>query len=544
MPVVHDDSEDHVDVVLPDSDLVKSELFDKSFDPFSKSLEKVKNYRGLNGATKKRISRTIQKGMSGLTIAGSDEPLATGIDGAYSKGRLDKYDTGYDVFDVVEPDYNLDYLAKLYEISPSHKAAVDAKVTNIVGLGYSFVESELTKEKMSSIEDEEQLKKARKKVTRSKIDLNNWLDSLNSEEPFVETLRKFLTDYETVGNGYLEVGRTVSGDIGYLGHLPATTIRRRVNKDGYVQIVAGVTTFFRNFQDISTKNPIGDDPRPNEIIHISKYTPNNSYYGMPDVVSARNAVAGEEFASRFNLDYFEHKAVPRYIIVVKNAKLSDAAEKKLVNFLQTGLKGQHHRTIYVPLPADNEGKQVEFKLEPIEASITDASFTKYKEMNRSEILMSHRVPLAQIGNLEGMSVGGSRDAARMFKEQVCRPVQDIVEKRLRPLFREKTNAFEFDLNELTLTDEETASRINERMLRWDVITPNEVRESALSRAPREGGDDPVGVFSQIQEKGAASELSGRVPSPSSVNQSERSGGPDNDSSDRSRNPRGEGRQTP
>jgi PBSX family phage portal protein len=537
MRAVHDDSQDEVSVVLPDVEVTKSELTKWDTDPFAKSLEKVKDYSGLSATTKKRISRNITKSAG---IVGSDKPLAEGRSGAQSKALIDKYASGYGAFDVVEPDYNLDYLAKLYEISPAHRAAVDAKVTNIVGLGYHFTESLSTKEKLSEVDDESELHRIRLRINRSKKNLLNWLDSLNDEETFIETLRKFMIDYETIGNGYLEVGRTVSGEIGYIGHIPATTVRRRIHKDGYVQIVAGRTIFFRNFQDLNMKNPIGDDARPNELIHIAKYTPTNSYYGVPDVISARNAVAGEEFASRFNLDYFEHKAVPRYIIVVKNAKLSGESERKLVNFLQTGLKGQHHRTIYVPLPADSEGKQVEFKLEPVEASITDASFTKYKGMNRDEILMTHRVPLSQVGNMTG-GIGAARDGSRMFKEQVCRPIQDIIEKRLAPLFKEKTNAFEFMLDELTLTDEETTSRINERYLRWDVVSPNEVRDD-IGMNSRDGGDHTVGIFSQKMGDQTDTRRV-RQSESASTRDSERSGGPDADGSDRSRNTSGEGRQT-
>lgn len=537
MRAIHDDSPDEVSVVLPDVQVVKSDLDKWDTDPFSKSLERVKEYSGINATTKRRITRNLQKYAG---IVGKEKPLAEGRGDSRSKSLIDKYASGYGAFDVVEPPYNLDYLAKLYEISPAHRAAVDAKITNIVGLGYHFTESLSTKEKITEIDSESELHRVRLRINRSKRNLDNWLDSLNSDETFIETLRKFLIDYETIGNGYLEVGRTTSGEIGYIGHISATTVRRRIHKDGYVQIVAGRTTFFRNFQDLDMSNPIGDDPRPNELIHLAKYTPTNSYYGVPDVISAKNAVAGEEFASRFNLDYFEHKAVPRYIIVVKNARLSGESEKKLVNFLQTGLKGQHHRTIYVPLPADSEGKQVEFKLEPVEANITDASFTKYKVVNRDDILMAHRVPLSQVGFMSG-SLGATRDASKMFKEQVCRPIQAIVEKRLDPFFKEKTNAFEFLLNELTLTDEETSSRIHERHLRWDVITPNEVRDDIGLNA-RDGGDHPVGIFSQKMGDQSDSKRVRQSESGSTRDQ-ERNGGPDAPDSDRSRNPEGEGRQT-
>jgi PBSX family phage portal protein len=546
MPAIHDDTPDDetIEIVVPSAS--QSEPIVEFNDPFSKSIDKLKDYQGLSATTKRRLSRHIQKSISGM--AGEDKPLAVGKGNSKSKARIDKFATGYGAFDVVEPPYNLDYLAKIYEISPAHKAAVDAKVTNTVGLGYEFLESAITHEKMSDITGKDQLEKARRKITRARLSLEKWLEEVNSEEPFLETLRKFSTDYEALGNGYLEVGRTTTGEIGYIGHLSASTIRRRVEKDGYVQIVAGRATFFKNYGDRDTKDPIGEDSNPNEILHIMKYSPTNSYYGVPDVVASKNAIAGEEFASRFNLDYFEHKAVPRYIVLLKNARLSAQSEKRLVDFLQTGLRGQNHRTVYIPLPADSDGKQVEFKLVPVEANITDASFTKYHEQNRDEILLAHRTPLPQVGISAGLSMGASKDAARMFKEQVCRPIQDVIEKKIQQVFKEKTNVFEFHLKELTLTDEDTSSRINERMLRWDVISPNEVREG-LGLPATEVGDKLVGVMSQAKEKSktdskgrAGMGPEGQLANQTRTRDAERSGGPDTAGSDRSRNAAGEGRQ--
>lgn len=541
MSAVHvkDQTDDEIEVFVPrvpdnaDQSL-DEKIMSVSTDPFTRPLEKVKTLKGLSPTTKRRITRHIKK------FADNNQPKAEGKGGAKSKAKTDKFATGYGAFDVVEPPYNLEYLAKLYEISPAHMAAVDAKVTNTVGLGYSFVESRKTEQKVSRVVDEARLERIRVRIDNARRYLDEWLDDLNNQETFIEVLRKVMTDLETTGNGYFEIGRTTQGAIGYIGHIHSTTIRRRVLKDGYVQIVAGRATFFRNYGDDETTDPIGEDSRPNEIIHLSKYTPSNSYYGVPDILSARNAVAGEEFASRFNLDYFEHKAVPRYIVVLKNAKLSRTAEQNLVNFLQSGLKGQHHRTMYVPLPADNEEKKVEFKLEPVEANITDASFTKYKTMNRDEILMSHRVPLPQVGYTSNISLGASKDSARMFKEQVCRPWQDIFEKRLKPLFRERTDAFDFHLTELTLTDEETASRVHERYLRWEVVTPNEIREW-LGKKGRAGGDSTVGVLAQAEARKDNGEK--QQANQSRRRDSDRSGGPDADQSDRSRNPKGEGRST-
>jgi PBSX family phage portal protein len=406
--------------------------------------------------------------------------------------------TGYAMFDLIEPPYNLDYLSKIYEISPYNYAAINAKVSNIVGLGHDFVETRKTQEAFDNITDERALERARRKLNRLRQDLYDWLEECNEEETFTETLIKAYTDVEATGNGYLEIGRTSAGKIGYIGHIPAKTMRVRRLRDGFIQLLYGKAVFFRNFGDQETPNPIdGGLERPNEIIHLKKYTPTNNYYGIPDIIASQNAMAGNEFAGKYNLDYFENKAVPRYIITVKGAKLSTESERKLLEFFQVGLKGKNHRSLYIPLPPDSPDSKVEFKMEPIEAGTQESSFNTYRKMNRDEILLAHRVPINKIGTPEGINLAAARDADKTFREQVCRPAQMNLEKKMNKIISEMTDALLLKFNELTLTDEDTQSKIDERYLRMQVITPNEVR-IRMGMVPIDGGDKVVELKPQQQ----------------------------------------------
>ena len=458
----------------------------KSVDEFNIEGEDLMKVSGLGTSFRRKVSRELQKRF-------------TGIDGtATQQNLLQQAITGYNMFDLIQPVYNLEYLARIYEISPYNYAAINAKVANIVGLGFDFVETRKTKEAFDNIEDEKQLERARRKLNKLRQDLMDWLEDCNDEETFKETLIKVYTDVEATGNGYLEIGRTSAGKIGYIGHIPSKTMRVRRLRDGFIQLLYGKAVFFRNYGDQETPNPItGGEERPNEIIHIKKYTPMNNYYGIPDIIAAQNAMAGNEFAGKYNLDYFENKAVPRYIITVKGAKLSPESERKLLEFFQVGLKGKNHRSLYVPLPADTPDNKVEFKMEPVEAGAQDSSFNTYRKMNRDEILLSHRVPINKIGTPEGINLAAARDADKTFREQVCRPAQDILEKKLNKLIEEMTDALILKFNELTLTDEDTMSKIDERYLRMQVITPNEVR-IRKGMVPIDGGDAVVQLKPQQQ----------------------------------------------
>jgi PBSX family phage portal protein len=413
-----------------------------------------------------------------------------GLDGAQSKeiNPGDVFRNGYGMFDVITPPWNLYELANYYDTSFANHAAIDAKVENIVGLGYDFKLSERTMLRLEANEDREAVKRARNRIERARIELRDWLETLNDEESFTHTLTKFYTDVQATGNGYLEIGRTTKGEIGYVGHIPSTTMRVRRLRDGYVQIIGNKVVYFRNF-GARNQNPITDDNRPNEIIQYKEYSPLNTFYGIPDIMSAISSLHGDQLASQYNIDYFGNKAVPRYVVTLKGAKLSADAEDKMFRFLQTSLRGQSHRTLYIPLPGDTESNKVEFKMEPIEAGIQEASFNEYRIRNRDDILVAHQVPLSKIGGGDASSIASALSQDRTFKEQVARPAQKNLEKMINKIVKEKTDILEFKFNELTLTDEIAQSQIIERYVKTQVMTPNEARQQ-LGLPQRPDGDDP------------------------------------------------------
>ena len=85
--------------------------------------------------------------------------------------------------------------------------------------------------------------------------------------------------------------------------------------------------------------------------------------------------------------------------------------------------------------------------------------------------------------------------SKTFKEQVTRPAQDILQKKISGIIAEKTDLFKLVFNELTLTDEDTQSKIDERYLRMQVLLPNEVR-TKLGLPPIPSGDTPVKLTGQ------------------------------------------------
>ena len=508
----------------------------KEQDPFNKSWDNLKDYSGLDQNFRRRTARNIGKALDVTSQAYMDSANTTpsGVDAgskAINPGTV--YRNGYGLFDVITPPYNLYELANFYDTSFANHAAIDAKVANIVGLGYSF---EVTDRTMLSFEGKEQsaTDKARKRIERMKLEMRDWLENLNDDDSFTKTMEKVYTDVESTGNGYLEIGRTVNGEIGYVGHIPSTTVRIRRLRDGYMQIIGQKVVYFRNF-GAKNPNPVTSDPRPNEIIHIKEYSPLNTYYGIPDIIAALPSLIGDQLASQYNIDYFENKAVPRYVVTLKGAKLSGEAEDKMFRFLQTGLKAQSHRTLYIPLPGDTDQNKVEFKMEPIENGIQDGSFKEYRKQNRDDILVAHQVPISKLGGTDSAAIAASIAQDRTFKEQVSRPAQGHLNKVISKIIKEKTDILELRFNELTLTDEITQSQILERYVKTQVMMPNESRE-AIGLPQHPDGDTPFEMSPRQATDARANAAGNRARDTERTNS--QSDGP---ATTTGRNPQGEGR---
>ena len=129
--------------------------------------------------------------------------------------------------EVKEPPYDLDALAALYETHATNKACVDAKATNIAGIGYRF----------GSVSGTEP-------SAENRALLERLFGDCNPEMTFTEVLRSVWTDVEALGNGYLEITRNSLRELDGFYHVPATTVRVRTDHSGFVQIRDGRTREF------------------------------------------------------------------------------------------------------------------------------------------------------------------------------------------------------------------------------------------------------------------------------------------------------------
>ena len=171
----------------------------------------------------------------------------------------------------------------------------------------------------------------------------------------------------------------------------------------------------------------------------------------------------------------------------------------MINYFRNEVKGRNHGTLVIPIPS-SIGSDADIKFEKLESNVQDASFDKYRKSNRDEILVANRVPAPKVGVYDNANLAVSRDADKTFKTQVIGPDQAVIEKRINKIIQEFTDLLTLRFKRIDLVDEDIQSRIYDRYLRTEVVSPNEVR-SELGLPEREDGDVVLPFPTKIKKEG-------------------------------------------
>lgn len=402
--------------------------------------------------------------------------------------------------ELIAPPYNMEELVGLLERCTDHFRCVKAKADDVTGLFYRLIPKEgVDPGDKQFLEDRQKLKE--------------FFDRACPNSSFIEMMTRVQFDYESVGSGFFEVTRDISGVPSHLYHVPASTIRIKKNGLGFVQKIGEKKIHFLPYgtkyhkEDGGHKPALFIDPETGkiirnmtkvaaaesatEIIQLCNYHPKSPFYGLPDVVPALSALVGNICAAKYNISFFENNAIPACIITIKGADLSPELEAAIKEFFSIEIKGKPHRSLTIPVPFDD----VEVTVTPLDVNIKDQSFTLYKRDNRDEVLRAHGVHPARIGIIErgALAADSGLSQAENYKNSVVEPSQHKVETRITDLlirdgFGIETVVFKFQ--DLDIRDKEKESRLGLDQVKAGCLTVNEFRTEILGKDPVYGGDDP------------------------------------------------------
>lgn len=365
---------------------------------------------------------------------------------------------------IIQPEINIEALARISENSDILQTCIEAYKTNIVGFGYNLDYNFDYKEETSKnkIADEDW----------SKYEL--FLKYCNFDERFTGVLKKFIADRELLGYATMECISDEGGEISELQHIPSHTIRlckesnpieieeiitdskgneRKIKRwkkfKKFVQMVGSKQVYFKELGDPRKLNrktgeyleegkEINVDDEANSIIFDNIYCPYTPY-GLPRYIGVLIKMMGSRSADELNFKYFDEGRHIPLAIVVENGQLTQDS----VDLLEgaRGSEAQHKYLILEAEAFDNDLNMEESKsnvkihFEKLaEIMQEDALFLEYLDNNRDAVRSSFRIAPIYTGDTQDYNKATAETAKQITEEQTFEPARedlaDLLNKKL------------------------------------------------------------------------------------------------------------------
>lgn len=237
---------------------------------------------------------------------------------------------------LYEPPVTLDTLAKALRVNPMHSSAIEFKRNT---LNYAISASPL--------------------LSRS-------------------DLKRFIQDYLTLGNGYLQVIRNYRGlgSTVKLKHLPALYMRRRED--------LGWSYKPRAYDDEGRI-----DYKHGQVFHLGDYDIAQEIYGLPSHISALTSIWLNDDATLFRRQYYRNGNHAGYLLYMNEPTMTEKQEEAIKKQLQAQ-EGMAFKNLFV----NAKGKETRPpELKPIGQVEAKDSYRDVKNQTMNEVLSVHRVPI-------------------------------------------------------------------------------------------------------------------------------------------------------
>ena len=309
------------------------------------------------------------------------------------------------------------YLVERMNKSATHNAIISMKIKQVVGEGFTVEDSE-DKDQQAKIKD-----------FLKKIDANN-------------LLRKIATDQQIFG--YFTVGIIWSNDrtkIANVYHIDASTIR--VGKPNDDDLVEGYwySENWRKYVNPKytpkciTKFDTGNRIDASQLLFVRKYRPDTKHYGLPDYVSALNAIELEYELSNYQLNSVKQGFSPSMLVSLNNGDATEEQKEVIWRTLNSLYKGSDNAGRFMLTFATD--KEHAPSVTPINGNNLNDLYTTMAEFVQEQIIVGHRLTSPMLAGIKTKGeLGGSNEleqASELFFTQVIGPEQLEIEEMINEL---------------------------------------------------------------------------------------------------------------
>ena len=219
-----------------------------------------------------------------------------------------------------------------------------------------------------------------------------------------------------------------------------------------------------------------------EVVHFKYPNPVNPYRGLSPLRAAAIAADTDEYAAKWNRNFFFNAAQPSGVITLQGPITEDRIQKirEQVKRMYTGVDNAHKVMVL---------SEADFK--PVQLTHKDLQFLELRKFTREEIAAVYGVPLSKLGITQNVNRSVAYVNDYTFARNTIQPkltlIKEALNKYYLPHFGE---SLIFDFDNILPRDQETLAKIHAIYLDRGVLTPNEVRDE-LGLDPVDWGDAPM-----------------------------------------------------
>ena len=405
--------------------------------------------------------------------------------------------------ELLAVDYDPLQWAQAPEMNTRLRSAIRITATNIGGLKWEI----------ETIKNESVLSDEEKQMAALQIEiLKKVLDKPNPKIPLRSVCYRCWYDRKAVGTGLLEITRDGAGRIDGIYHLQAKHLRR-LKRGGWRQTKNNIKKYFKDFGDETVINvetgdehegpgPLSKDLQATEVISFIEYSSDiEPEVGVPPHAAAAQAISGNYYAAKRNMNMQRVDATPRVIIALEGGELSDASEKSIRDFLNAAARNDQdmrsNRMLVLSVQKANPSSSEKpgITIHPLTVGTNeDATFQKYRQNNDEEIREAFNLAALFFGSTEGTNRASASVARHITIEQAFNPETEELEYRInnsivkdilnKAGIKDEEILVKYHLIRPQASDEIEMSEVISRYAQVGAYAPNDVR-----RRQRKKGED-------------------------------------------------------
>jgi len=305
----------------------------------------------------------------------------------------------------------------------------------------------------------------------------------NERQTYKSFMQALITYYLLNGDSYVELAKDPkdalpkSQSVEGMYTIRPDRIKIKASQDG-----KKIDSYIFQVKPRSKKVPF----RPEDIIHMTSFSPNNDFYGQSAIAAAASTILKEQYTDQYQQNVVKYDAIPRGVLESEYDIEEDEASRILDSWKNkfAGIDNKNSSIAILPYG---------LKFKPLQFAPKDIEYLKLLHDNRQRLFSAFGVNNGVMGIMDGITRENYRMQIRAFYMDTVKTILDLAKEIFERFLFEQYFADSGDLiisydyeSQIKEDEAELSARLQKEIL-VGMRSPNEARKK-FGEPTYEGGN--------------------------------------------------------